>query len=163
MRLFSGALTYGRAYNRSLISSLQKMRLLLGGAYYRKFTVFLEKSHFLKKEPKGPKNRFFEPLWKIDSLVFAINDLKWWFLWLPNFPLHDKQVEILFWGLPATVKLEKLNFWHQLEITFFWKYSDGIKLYIYSNDKVTFGVKSCVYIYTNYQNRGVGFRENLEI
>ena len=110
--------------------------------------IFLEKSHFLKKEPKGPKNRFFEPLWKIDSLVFAINDLKWWFLWLPNFPLHDKQVEILFWGLPATVKLEELNFWHQLEITFFWKYSDGIKLYIYSNDKVTFGVKSCVYIYT---------------
>ena len=29
-----------------------------------------------KKAPKGPKNRVFGPLRKIDSLVFVINDLK---------------------------------------------------------------------------------------
>ena len=29
-----------------------------------------------KKAPKGPKNRVFGPLRRIDSLFFAINDLK---------------------------------------------------------------------------------------
>ena len=42
--LLGGAYCWGGAYYRSLISSLQQMRLLLGGAYYRgrlfrKFTV----------------------------------------------------------------------------------------------------------------------------
>ena len=38
-----------------------------------------------KKGPKRPKNRVFGPLRKINSLVFARNDLKWSVLWLANF------------------------------------------------------------------------------
>ena len=37
--LLGGAYFWEGAYYRSLISSLQQMRLLLGDAYYRKFTV----------------------------------------------------------------------------------------------------------------------------
>ena len=38
--------------------------------------IFLENSHFLKNGEKGPKNRVFGLLGKIESLVFARNDLK---------------------------------------------------------------------------------------
>ena len=62
---------------------------------------------------------------------------------------------------PYRLKLEKLNFDTNWKLLFFESIHYGLKLFIYSNDKVTFGVKSCVYI--NYQNRGVDFRENLEI
>ena len=37
------------------------------------------------KCPKRPKNRVFRLLQKIESLVFARNDLKWCVLWLANF------------------------------------------------------------------------------
>ena len=37
------------------------------------------------KGPKRPKNRVFGLLWKIESLVFPRNGLKWSVLWLANF------------------------------------------------------------------------------
>ena len=43
-----GAYFWEGAYYRSLISSLQQMRLLLGGAYYRKFTVSQDWSRSVK-------------------------------------------------------------------------------------------------------------------
>ena len=95
-----------------------------------------------KKAPKGPKNRVFGPLRKIDSLVVAINYLKWWFLWLANFPLHDKWVEILFWRLhdhqklgdirwnnlwytTAKISLTDLKFGPDDVLNTFWKFTPG--------------------------------------
>ena len=44
-----------------------------------------------KKGLKRPKNRVFGLLRKIDSLVFARNDLKWNVIWLANF-LHKSHI-----------------------------------------------------------------------
>ena len=46
---------------------------------------------FSKNGGKGPKNRVFGLLRKIESLVFSRNDLKWSVLWLDNF-LHISRI-----------------------------------------------------------------------